>query len=115
MAFSWPSPTIDKYSYDVNYLIESPKFALLSGDVSELSDANGIAVFKNLTIEFMTNPAVYIYFSCDNLRTKIWERKDITDYISLSIPKLVYPLNFLDTNDYIKIQLCKYKILIFNK
>lgn len=63
---------MDKYNYYINYLIESPKFALLSGDISEVSDADGIALFKNLTIEFMTTPAVYIYLSCDNVVSIIW-------------------------------------------
>ena len=52
IAVSWPEPQIP--SADSNEaqkaFIDALKFAYLKGDVSEPSDENGIAVFKNLTV-----------------------------------------------------------------
>lgn len=48
VAFSWPEP---QFSGPMTAnLIEAGKFAWLSGDVSEASNASGIAKFKNLTV-----------------------------------------------------------------
>jgi len=48
VAFSWPEPTFS--GIVTPYLIESGKFAWLEGDVSQTSNASGIATFQNLTV-----------------------------------------------------------------
>lgn len=74
---------MNKFNQNDNYEVQAPKFAILSGDISEPSDVNGIARFKNLTIEFMTTTSFYLYFSCDNVINLIWGPRLITDYIPL--------------------------------
>jgi len=50
VAFSWPEP---QFSGTVTpLLIEAGKFAWLEGDVSEPSNASGIATFKDLTVNY---------------------------------------------------------------
>lgn len=48
IAFSWPEP---QFSGTMTpNLIDAGKFAWLEGDVSEVSNANGTAIFKNLSV-----------------------------------------------------------------
>lgn len=64
VAFSWPEP---QFSGTMTpNLIEAGKFAWLEGDVSEFSNANGTAIFKNLTVFlffFKYYKGIYQFFS----------------------------------------------------
>lgn len=58
VAVSWPephAPSSESSSEAQKAFLDAIKFAYLKGDVSEPSDANGIAEFKSLTV---------IYFTC---------------------------------------------------
>ena len=46
VAFSLHEAILDPNYFGVDYFIHRNKYAVLSGDVSEPSDDNGIAVFK---------------------------------------------------------------------
>ena len=54
IAVSWPEPQIPSMESTSaqKVFIDAVKFAYFKGDVSEKSDVNGIAEFKNLTVNF---------------------------------------------------------------
>jgi len=60
IAVSWPEPQIPSVeSNDAQKVfIDAVKFAYLKGDVSEPSDDEGIAEFKNLTVKLF----IFLYF-----------------------------------------------------
>lgn len=70
IAYSWPEPRMTGKPSD--FLVENNKFAWLDGDESEPSDAEGIAVFRNLKVLGTTSNNIYIFFTCDALATSFW-------------------------------------------
>lgn len=92
---AWPEPHFR--GFGMQYAVWATKFALLSGDVSELSNANGEAVFTSLTIVGMNQMAVYLHFICDNAVSSLWslDRSPILE--SFSIPYFKMPLLINDT------------------
>lgn len=69
-AFSWPEPRLSGKASE--YLLIAEDLAWLSGDVSELSDENGIARFTNLRVIGSSENHLYIHFTCDALATEFW-------------------------------------------
>ena len=73
IAVSWPDPRLD--SMNEAPFIDAIKFAYLKGDVSEDSDLNGIARFKNLTVIGSSYNYTFVYFVCENAVSTLWSNK----------------------------------------
>jgi hypothetical protein len=70
VAFSWPDPTIGSLGSEYN--VYASKFALLTGDISDPSDENGLAYFRNLTVVGSNFHSFYLFLSVDNVVIRLW-------------------------------------------
>jgi len=70
VALVWPEPQFRKQGVDYN--VFASKYAQLSGEISEPSDSNGLAVFTRLTVVGSTMTSFYLFMICDNSISKLW-------------------------------------------
>ena len=71
VAFSWVDSHFNPNQYD-DILLVGDKLSLFEGEVSEPSDANGVARFTNLKVVGSTTAFVHVFFSVDGKVVEPW-------------------------------------------
>jgi len=82
-----------------DFLIEANKFAWLTGEVSTVSDEDGIAKFTNLSVLGSTADNFYIFFTCDALHTIFFGTQLTKAEAMFDLPKFQPPI-FLEKTVY---------------
>jgi len=101
IAFTWPEPHFSGEAIANN--IEAHKMAWLEGDVSEPSDADGIAIFTDLKIMGSNSKFVYMFFTCDAVTTQSWSKSKPETYDIYSLPYYVAPIKLVTAVDSVAI------------
>lgn len=91
IAFTWIQPNFKAFGGEKN----SPSYSkifMMKNFISEPSDENGIARFKDLTLVGTAEPIAYIHFYCEG-KTTLWtNRFSNPSYASILPPRALYPL-----------------------
>jgi hypothetical protein len=90
IAYSW----VDPYFVDEIQYKNSPsnlKFFILKNTISEPSDSNGIAVFKDLTVLGSNDVIGYIHFYSEGVTSPWTDRFASKEYEGALPPRAIYP------------------------
>ena len=73
----------------MDYYEAADKYAFFQNDISTISDDNGYAFFRKLTIKGALYESIYIHFSIDAKVVKICG-SEITEKVKLNTPNLPF-------------------------
>ena len=95
-AFSWIDSHFEEDKTDPIFVLAN-KFGFLSGDISEPSDANGMAKFTNLKVEGFTFSFVHLMFAVNAKVVLSWTDIRFESINETPLPPVLRPPIFVLT------------------
>ena len=89
IAFSWVEPNFEA-EVGYKYTPSNKKYLTFKNSMSELSDKDGIARFKNLTVIGKIDSTAYIHFYWEGVVIP-WSNKRLSKYYNMALPPRLIP------------------------